>query len=94
MSKVFCNTEIANNSIKPFKINSNTEILVGNDKIFACNNYCPHRGALLSKSKLKPDENRIICYMHYFEYSLSTGKLENIPDMWKNQGTGGKNLQI
>jgi len=93
MSRMFCNTkDIANNTIKPFKINSNTEILVGkiNDNIFACNNYCPHRGALLSKSKLKPNENRIVCYMHYFEYNLSTGKLERIPDMWKNQSVGWK----
>ena len=93
MSKMLCNTkDIENNTTKPFKTNTNTEILVGkiNDRVFACNNYCPHRGALLSKSKLKPNENRIVCYMHYFEYNLSTGKLENIPDMWKKQSEGWK----
>lgn len=93
VSDMLCNTkDIENNSIKSFKINTNTEIIVGkiNDRVFACNNYCPHRGALLSKSKLKTKENRIVCYMHYFEYDLSTGKLEKIPDIWEKQSTGWK----
>ena len=93
MSRMICNTkDIENNTTKPFKIDSDKEILIGkiNDRVFACNNYCPHRGALLSKSKLKPNENRIVCYMHYFEYNLSTGKLEHIPDIWKNQSSGWK----
>ena len=93
MSRMFFNAkDIENNTVKPLKFNSNKEIVVGkiNDRVFACKNYCPHRGALLSKSKLKPNENRIVCYMHYFEYNLSTGKLEHIPDKWKNQNAGWK----
>ena len=59
-------------------------------RLFACDNYCPHKGAILSKDKLKSNENRIVCYMHYFEYNLFTGKLEKIPDIWKNQSIGWK----
>jgi nitrite reductase/ring-hydroxylating ferredoxin subunit len=93
MTKMLCDTkDIENNTVKPIKINTSKEILVGKiyDRVFACNNYCPHRGALLSKSKLKPNENRIVCYMHYFEYDLTTGKLEHIPDIWKGQSAGWK----
>jgi hypothetical protein len=28
--------------------------------------------------------------MHYFEYNLFTGKLEENPDIWKKQSTGWK----
>jgi nitrite reductase/ring-hydroxylating ferredoxin subunit len=68
------------------------EFLVGkiNDKLFACNNYCPHKGALLSKGKLKPKENIIVCYMHKFEYNNFTGDLEKSPDLWKKQSNGWK----
>jgi nitrite reductase/ring-hydroxylating ferredoxin subunit len=93
MLKLLCNNkDISNGTMKAFKVNIEKEILVGriNGRLFACDNYCPHRGALLSKSKLKPSENRIVCYMHYFEYDLLTSKLEKIPDMWKNQSTGWK----
>lgn len=97
---MLCNgNEILDNTMKKLKIDTKTEIVVGriNGKLFACNNYCPHRGASLSKSKIKPNENRIVCYMHYFEYDLQTGKLMEIPDMWKDQSEGWKksdDLQI
>jgi nitrite reductase/ring-hydroxylating ferredoxin subunit len=88
MLKLLCNNkDIVNDTMKPFRINTKKEVLVGkiNERLFACDNYCPHKGAILSKGKLKPIENRIVCYMHYFEYNLFTGKLEKIPDIWKKQ---------
>jgi nitrite reductase/ring-hydroxylating ferredoxin subunit len=93
MLKVLCNNkDIVNDTMKPFGINAEKEVLVGkiNEILFACDNYCPHKDAILSKGKLKPIENRIVCYMHYFEYNLFTGKLEKIPDKWKKQSTGWK----
>ena len=83
-------SNIQNNNMKvfPVKQKSNTiDVLIGklNGKLFACNNYCPHKGASLSKSDLAPKNNRIICYLHDFEYNLNTGKLEKIPQKWLNQ---------
>ena len=88
-------SKIQNNNKKVFqiKLKSNIiEILIGkiHGKLFACNNYCPHRGASLSKSDLSPNNDRIICYLHDFEYNLITGKLEKIPIKWLNQNTEWK----
>lgn len=82
--------DIKNNSMMLFKINHNgtlLDIVVGkiNQKYFACNNYCPHMGASLSKSELVPENNRIICYLHDFEYDLFSGKLMKIPEQWQSQ---------
>ena len=81
---------IPNNSMKVFQLklkSSVIDVLIGkiNGKLFACNNYCPHKGASLSKSELSPNNDRIICYLHDFEYNLLTGKLENIPIKWLDQ---------
>ena len=86
---------IQNNSMKVFQLklkSSVIDVLIGkiNGKLFACNNYCPHRGASLSKSELSPNNDRIICYLHDFEYNLITGKLEEIPIKWLNQNTEWK----
>ena len=86
---------IQNNSMKVFQLklkSSLIDVLIGkiNGKLFACNNYCPHRGASLSKSELSPDNDRIICYLHDFEYSLITGKLEKIPQKWMDQNSEWK----
>ena len=86
---------IQDNCMKVFqlKIKSNvSDVLIGkiNGKLFACNNYCPHRGASLSKSDLSPSNNRIMCYLHDFEYDLTTGKLEKIPIKWSNQNSEWK----
>ena len=83
---------IQNNSMKVFQLklkSSVIDVLIGkiNGKLFACNNYCPHRGASLSKSELSPNNDRIICYLHDFEYNLITGKLEQIPIKWLNQNS-------
>jgi nitrite reductase/ring-hydroxylating ferredoxin subunit len=88
-------SRIQNNNKKIFqiKLKSNiVEILIGkiHGKFFACNNYCPHRGASLSKSDLSPNNDRIICYLHDFEYNLNTGKLEKIPQKWLNQNSEWK----
>jgi nitrite reductase/ring-hydroxylating ferredoxin subunit len=92
LHKVCESKDIDNNAIKSFLIDTNIDILVGkiNYKMFACKNYCPHRAALLSKGQLKPGENRIVCYMHGFEYNVVTGKLESIPNKWINQSEGWK----
>ena len=86
---------IQNNGMKVFKLklkSSMIDVLIGkiNGKLFACNNYCPHRGASLSKSELSPNNDRIICYLHDFEYNLITGKMEKIPRKWLNQSSEWK----
>lgn len=93
MLKMICNDEdLVNDTMKPFKIDTQKEVLVGkiNGRLFACANYCPHQGAILSKGKLKPNENKIVCYMHYFEYDLCTGKLDKIPERLTKQSSGWK----
>ena len=81
---------IKNNSMKVFHLRPTSkviDILVGkiNGKLFACDNYCPHRGASLSKGSISNNNQHIICYLHDFEYNVITGKLENIPSKWLNQ---------
>ncbi|MGE0243240.1 MAG: Rieske (2Fe-2S) protein [Nitrososphaeraceae archaeon] len=91
-----CNSDnIRDNGMEVFQIKHNSksiDVLVGkvNGKLFACDNYCPHRGASLSKSDLSSSNNRIICYLHDFEYELDTGKLEKIPTKWSYQSTEWK----
>ena len=91
-----CNINtIKNNSMMVFHLRPNNkviDILIGkiNGKLFACDNYCPHRGASLSKSAISSSNQRIICYLHDFEYNLTTGKLENIPSKWMNQNSEWK----
>ena len=62
------------------------EIIIGkkNDRLFAFNNICPHKGASLSKGNLNDDN--IVCYMHGYEYNIFTGKLENMKS-WKKDST-------
>ncbi|MFZ0224422.1 MAG: Rieske 2Fe-2S domain-containing protein [Candidatus Nitrosopolaris sp.] len=74
------------------EVATSVDVLIGkiNYKMFACKNSCPHRAALLSKGQLKPSDNRIVCYMHCFEYNVFTGKLERIPNKWMNQSQGWK----
>ncbi|VFJ13213.1 Rieske (2Fe-2S) protein [Candidatus Nitrosocosmicus franklandus] len=62
------------------------EIVIGkkNDRIFAFNNICPHKGASLSKGSLNGDN--IVCYMHGYEYNIFTGKLEKMKS-WKKDST-------
>jgi nitrite reductase/ring-hydroxylating ferredoxin subunit len=62
---------------------NNILVCRSNDRLFALDNSCPHRGASLSKSELK--ETKIICYMHDFEFDLNNGKLVHIPNKWKDQ---------
>lgn len=68
-----------------FRVNS-TDVLVGrrNEKLFACNNSCPHRGASLSKGEFNGDN--IVCHMHGYEYNVFSGKLENMKS-WKKEST-------
>ncbi len=75
-------SDISNNSFKKTFLPNNDEIVIGkiNNKLFAFNNVCPHRGASLSKGTLH--RNNIVCYMHGYEYDVFTGKLENMKS-WK-----------
>ena len=86
---------VKNNTMEVFRIRPDSKVidilLVNIDgKLFACDNYCPHRGASLSKSAISSSNQRIICYLHDFEYNLTTGKLENIPSKWMNQNSEWK----
>ena len=86
---------VKNNTMEVFRIRPDSKVidilLVNMDgKLFACDNYCPHRGASLSKSAISSSNQRIICYLHDFEYNLTTGKLENIPSKWMNQNSEWK----
>ena len=86
---------VKNNTMDVFRIRPDSKVidilLVNIDgKLFACDNYCPHRGASLSKSAISSSNQRIICYLHDFEYNLTTGKLENIPPKWMNQNSEWK----
>ncbi len=78
--------ELSNNSFKKIILQKNEEIVVGkiNNKLFAFNNVCPHKGASLSKGNLHGDN--IVCYMHGYEYNVFTGKLENMKS-WKKDDT-------
>ncbi len=78
--------ELLDDSMKLFEVDDHKEILVGRlqGRLFACNNSCPHRGASLSKGELKDD--RIVCYMHGYEYNVFTGKLEDMKS-WKKEDT-------
>jgi nitrite reductase/ring-hydroxylating ferredoxin subunit len=80
-----CNSgEVPNNSMKVITIQgSNILVCRSNNRLFALDNSCPHRGASLSKSEIKG--TRIICYMHDFEYDLISGKLLHIPNKWNDQ---------
>lgn len=99
-----CEGKVVNEgSMKLFTVKTNNDhdslILIGrrNNALFACENYCPHRGASLSKSKLSCDNDRMVCYLHDFEYNILSGKLEKIPEKWKDQSAEWKssgNLMI
>lgn len=82
--KVCKSEELPNNSMKAILIQGNTILVCrSNDRLFALDNSCPHRGASLSKSDMKG--TKIICYMHDFEYDLVSGKLLRIPSKWQDQ---------
>lgn len=80
-----CNSEeLPNNSMKVITIQgSNILVCRSNNRLFALDNSCPHRGASLSKGEI--NGTRIICYMHDFEYDLNNGKLLHIPSKWNDQ---------
>jgi len=95
-------SDISDDSFKKITLQNNEEIVIGkkNQKLFAFNNVCPHRGASLSKGNLKAEN--IVCYMHGYEYNVFTGKLENMKswkkdDRWMEQTSAWRysdNLKI
>ena len=78
-------SELVDNTMMKVSIDM-VDILVGrrNGKLFACDNSCPHKGASLSKGCFNGD--RVVCYMHGYEYNVFTGKLENMKS-WKKEDT-------
>ncbi|MGI0072593.1 MAG: Rieske (2Fe-2S) protein [Nitrosotalea sp.] len=78
-------TELMDNTMKKITIDT-VDILVGrrNGKLFACNNFCPHKAASLSKGHFNGDN--IVCHMHGYEYNIFTGKLEKMRS-WKKEDT-------
>lgn len=79
------NTDITEGKMSVFSV-AGSDILVGrkNEKLFACNNSCPHRGASLSKGQL--DGENIICYMHGYEYNIFDGSLITMKS-WKKESS-------
>src|SRR6476660_7282482 len=77
--------DINDNSMKAFRLENN-DILIGrrNQKLFACSNSCPHRGASLSKGEFNDDN--IVCYMHGYEYNIITGRLVTMKSWKKEEG--------
>jgi nitrite reductase/ring-hydroxylating ferredoxin subunit len=75
-------SDLRDKSFKKITLQNNEEIVIGkmDNKLFAFNNICPHRGASLTKGTLHG--NNIVCYMHGYEYNVFTGKLENMKS-WK-----------
>jgi nitrite reductase/ring-hydroxylating ferredoxin subunit len=69
------------------------EIIIGkkNDRLFAFNNSCPHKGASLSKGSFNGDN--IVCYMHGYEYNIFTGKLEKMKSWRKDSSWIEQNTQ-
>ena len=79
--KICKSSDIPENSMRAFPVEKTDVLVVRHDGVlFACNNSCPHRGASLSKGEIKGDN--IICYMHGYEFNISTGKLVNMKS-WK-----------
>src|SRR6478672_9261532 len=86
MLHMICTSEkIKDNTMQLFTVND-TDIVVGrrNGKLFAFNNSCPHRGASLSKGQL--DGEKIICYMHGYEYNVFDGRLVTMKS-WKKESS-------
>ncbi|MGC2383597.1 MAG: Rieske (2Fe-2S) protein [Nitrososphaeraceae archaeon] len=79
------NTDITEGKMSVFSV-AGSDILVGrkNEKLFACNNSCPHRGASISKGQL--DGENIICYMHGYEYNIFDGSLITMKS-WKKESS-------
>ncbi len=85
LRRVCSSDQIKEDTMQFFAV-EHIEVIVGRKrgKLFAFNNSCPHRGASLSKGELK--DNRIVCYMHGYEYDIFTGRLENMKS-WKKEKT-------
>jgi len=89
MSRVCDVSEVPNESLKKFTVDGK-EICVGkhNGKLFACENMCPHRFASMDKGWF--DGDNVVCHIHYFQFSIDTGKLEKIDEKWKEQSAAWK----
>ena len=85
MLYLVCNvSDLSDESLQKFRVNEK-DVCVGkhNGKIFACDNFCPHRGASMHKGWFT--SNCIVCHLHYFEFDIDSGKLMRIPDKWHDQ---------
>lgn len=87
--KVCKASEIKDNSLNKFFVNAN-EVLIGkcNGKLFACNNSCPHKGASLHRGYY--EKGNLVCYLHDYEFDITSGKLVKVGERWKNQAPAWK----
>lgn len=85
MVKICRSADIPEGSLKKFTV-GRIDIAVGrrNSTLFACSNWCPHRGASMHKGYYK--DNNIVCYMHDYEFDVCTGRLTNMKS-WKKSKT-------
>ena len=85
MVKICRSVDIPEGSLKKFTVGG-IDIAVGrrNSALFACDNWCPHRGASINKGYYKG--NNIVCYMHDYEFDVCTGMLTNMKS-WKKSET-------
>lgn len=62
-----------NDAVEQIKVNGKKLCLVKHEqKIYVVQNTCPHAGGLLSGGWCK--EGHIVCPIHRYEYSLTTGR--------------------
>ena len=85
MVRVCRSSDVTEGSIKKFTIGK-TDVAIGrrNNKLFACDNWCPHKGASMHKGYYK--DCNIVCYMHDYEFDVCTGRLTNMKS-WKKSET-------
>ncbi|MEM0173027.1 MAG: Rieske 2Fe-2S domain-containing protein, partial [Sulfolobaceae archaeon] len=72
-------------NLKPVKITINgKEILLIriDNKVYAIEPECPHKGANLEYGEIDPQLKRIKCNLHGYEFNLENGKLEYIPPLY------------
>lgn len=78
--------EVEDDSMSLFNIDGK-EIVVGkhNGKIFACDAFCPHRGAYLHMGEF--NNNNLVCPRHNYEFDIDTGKLMKMASWKENHPT-------
>jgi nitrite reductase/ring-hydroxylating ferredoxin subunit len=68
--------ELADGSIRRFMVDDDFPIAIirCGDRVHALLDYCPHRGAPLSKGTVDPELREVICPWHFFRFKLPYGE--------------------